>query len=103
MLPEKFKSRITFNNIFLFIQNSVIFFYLIIGLLFLSTAGHNHHNHNHNHNHNRNHHNKYISNNISRNFISYETLTDGETEKLISYNGLTAKETSVRPQGDISS
>lgn len=68
-------------------KNSVLFC-CIIGLMFVSTAGREHNNH------------KY---NISENFISYETLMDGETEKLIHFNGLTAKETSVRPQGDSSS
>uniref|UniRef100_A0A1B6C456 Phospholipase A2 n=1 Tax=Clastoptera arizonana TaxID=38151 RepID=A0A1B6C456_9HEMI len=33
------------------------------------------------------------------NFISFDALTDGETEKLVHFNGVTAKETSVVPHG----
>lgn len=35
-----------------------------------------------------------------QNFISYDTLSDGETEKLIHFEGTTAKETSVIVPGD---
>ncbi|KAG8326038.1 hypothetical protein J6590_051370 [Homalodisca vitripennis] len=34
------------------------------------------------------------------NFLSTDALTDGEMERLIHYNGLTAKETSVVAKGD---
>lgn len=34
------------------------------------------------------------------NFLSIDALTDGEVERLVHYNGLTAKETSVVAKGD---
>lgn len=34
------------------------------------------------------------------NFISMDALTDGEVERLVHYNGLTAKETSVVARGE---
>lgn len=40
-----------------------------------------------------------LTNSKVHNFLSMDTLTDGEVERLVHFNGITAKETSVIAKG----